>query len=1107
MARLKCIGIKIFIVLFLLISIAPYTTVSATNREEIPRKNILIINSYHKGYAWTDDVTNAISDTMKTSELTTVLYTEYMDWKRDPSESTHEHFYERIKDKYNGVSIDMIIANDDVALDFAIRHREELLDDAPIVFSGVNQTGVDEIIQNRDNITGIIEAIDPTGTINMALEIDPSIKNVFVLFDNSESGISTGRLVLDKLYNMGIPISVYPLNNLSYNQLMNKVDKLDSDSILLVTTYYSDATGTTMEYEQFYGELSANSAVPMYSIYDYTLNHGAIGGDMLSGYLLGKSTADLAIQILQGDNPNEIPFITENTSRNVVDYEQLQRFNIPLSKLPDGSEVINKPFSFYEEYKVLVISTISVFVVLVLLIGSLIFYIKQVKKVKKKLIESNERFALAANGSDAVIWDVDMATDEYYFPDIWYEILGYEKGELNEARGGWMRIIHPDDILGEVMQRKEHLEGSSQYYYNEYRMLNKSGNYTWFQARGKVMRDRNGVNTRFAGSMTDITDRKEVELELQKSYEELEATYEELTALQDELTQQYDKLVENQGILSRSEERYRLITEATNDGICDIDYLTNEYFYSQRWRELLMEEGRISESLMVTDRIHPDDLRMYLKSLEEHKLCKSEFYQCEIRMMQANGVYKWFLVRGRVLFDANGEIYRMAGSITDIELLKQSQRKLHELAYHDALTELPNRVSLKNEFGRFVEQGVDIKAAVLFMDIDHFKNINDSMGHTYGDQLLVKVSERLNSLSDGNQAFFRFGGDEFVILLTHIEGDDEVITFTEILIQSIKEPFVLSESQVHISASIGIAKYPEDGLNIEDLLMNADVAMYKAKSNHLGEYVFYNQKMQDSFNERMVIESHLRDAITNQEFSLQYQPQVNLHNGETYGFEALIRWNNPELGFVSPLTFIKVAEDCQLIIPIGEWALRTACVFIKNIHDQGYEGYRVSVNISVVQLMQDAFTSMVLTVLEETGLSPEYLELEITESIIMESLERNISKLQLLREKGIAIALDDFGTGYSSLSYLRQLPITTLKIDKSFIDSFLGRNGDISITSSIISVGHDMGLEVVAEGVELEEQLSLLKELKCDKVQGYFISKPIPSNEVVNWIESQVMGD
>ncbi|WP_379130270.1 ABC transporter substrate binding protein [Paenibacillus sp. sgz500958] len=969
------LGLGIIIGILFLAASTPAVT---SAMYEQPEQNVLILNSYHKGFDWTDDQNEGIEAQLRNANNIPTIYTEYMDWKRYPNIDNLNRFYEMIKSKYRNVHIDVIIVTDDSALNFAISHRKEILNDAPIVFSGVNQVGVNNV-KSLDRITGVVEEINPVETIRMALEVNPSLKNVYVVFDNSESGLSTGKMVIDKILSMNLGLQLYPMNRLSSAEIFTKAAELTSDSIILMTTYYSDSTGQITEFDRFSSQLSQSSSVPVYHIYDFGLNHGAFGGSMISGTIQGQEAANMAIQVLQGWNFDYIPILSKNTVRNVFDYNELQRFDISLKKLPEGSEIINKPFSFYETYKSLVISIIAAFVILITFIAILLFYVGLVRRMRKNLERSNERFGLATYGSDAVIWDVDMSTMIYYFSDSWYELLGYEKDEIDETHGGWRNILHPEDAEEEKEQRKLHLEGRSAYYYSEYRMLAKSGDYKWFQARGKVLRSPTGEFIRFAGSMTDVTDRKGVENKLQMSYQELESTYEELTALQDELVEQYNKVVENQKLLQISEEKYRL------------------------------------------------------------------------------------------------------------------------LAYNDALSGLPNRLSLTEELGTFIEQHSGSHAALFFLDIDNFKYINDTMGHSFGDQLLVKVGERLLGPADGRSKHFRFGGDEFVILLKDIAGPGEAIVYADALVQEFKEPFLLGDSVVHISTSIGIATYPESGVSAEELLKNADIAMYKAKEAGKGIYVLYGQAMQQHFDERMIIEKHLRNVITNNELSLHYQPLVELGTGSVWGFEALLRWNSPVLGFVSPLSFIKIAEDCRLIIPIGEWVLRTASTFIVDLQNKGYEGYHVSVNISVIQLMLDDFTDMVESVLQETGLRPELLELEITESIFMESFEAISAKLEFLRAKGISIALDDFGTGYSSLSYLKQLPINTLKIDKSFIDS-IDTPSNMALASSIVTIGHDMGLNVTAEGVETVEQLAFLERTNCDKIQGYYFSKPIPEGQVEAWI-------
>ncbi|MCL6456377.1 MAG: EAL domain-containing protein [Gorillibacterium sp.] len=1096
------INVKRYMVILLLLLSVQFLLPSIARSEEQSDKRILILNSYHKGFTWTDNQTDGIEEAIKSSGAPFIVYTEYMDWKRSPTEESKSLVYQTLKINYAKKKIDLVITTDDAALQFALLHRAELLGNAPIVFSGVNQSGVENIVGNEHNITGVIEEIDPTETIQMALQINPFLKYVYVLFDRSESGVSTGKLVMEKLQDSLPELSGIPMDNLTFDQLKKKVAGLRGDSILLMTTYHSDINGNSIETERFTNELSQASTVPLYHLYDFGLNQGAFGGNMISGRLQGENAAGLALKILAGKNPDELPVITDRTSRNVFDYKQLARFKIQSKLLPPGSEVINKPFSFYDTYRTLVLMVAGIFVLLIVLISVMLYYIRLVRKTKLSLALMNVRYELATSGSDAVIWDLDMVTIKYFFSERWYQLLGYKEDEVGEKDGSWVALIHQDDVDETEKRRRMHMAGETDYFNCDFRILTKSGVYKWFQVRGKVRKDATGRNIRFAGSMLDITEQKEDAVKLQNSYQELEITYEELTAMQEELMEQYDRLVDSQEAIARSEERYRLVTEATNDGIWEEDHRTNEAFYSERWYELMeMERDEAKQNPFLIEMIHPDDQELFNQKLNEHIADQTDHYQIEYRLRLGSGEYKWFQGKGKALFDEAGEIYRIAGSNTDIDTLKKSQQSLHELAYYDSLSNLPNKQSLKIELNRSFEMDPFAKAALFFLDIDNFKYINDTMGHKLGDKLLALVGERLVTLSGENTQHFRMGGDEFIVLLQNVKSWDDVVEYAEHLLHCFREPFYLNDSSVHLSASIGVAQYPADGRNTDELLKNADVAMYKAKESRKGSFVIYDESLQRSFDKRMNVEKHLRTAISNQELSISYQPQIKLNSGEVWGFEALIRWSSPVLGFQSPLSFIKIAEDCRLIIPIGEWILRSACSFIKEIHQQGHPDYHISVNISVVQLMQDDFIAMIMLVLKDTDLHPGLLELEITESILVDSFEEIIGKLSLLKAKGIHIALDDFGTGYSSLSYLKQLPITTLKVDKSFIDNIPDNASDVLLAESIITIGHQMGLTVVAEGVETAEQLLFLEKAQCDKIQGYYISKPIPQEEVQAWIE------
>ncbi|MBM6994692.1 EAL domain-containing protein [Paenibacillus sp. DXFW5] len=589
----------------------------------------------------------------------------------------------------------------------------------------------------------------------------------------------------------------------------------------------------------------------------------------------------------------------------------------------------------------------------------------------------------------------------------------------------------------------------------------------------------------------DIEERKQFENKLHQSYQELESANLELTATQEELKENYDKLLENQERLRRSEERYRLVADASNGGIWELDLERNRRYYSPRWFELL---GYSQEDPISTQRleqvIHPDDTPKIQQEITALQAGEKEVFECEYRLLCKDGEYRWFLGRGKALFNEQGRAYRMVGSNIEVHQLRMYQQRMRHLAYYDTLSDLPNRLYLLEEMDALVSRA-NAKAALFFVDTDNFKYINDTLGHKFGDRLLMQASSRLTSLIEDTGMLFRLGGDEFVILLKDVERE-QATALADKLLQGFREPFRIDDSDLFVSVSIGISFYPQDGRTPEEILKNADVAMYAAKEAGKGKYVVFDPVFLQAFNERVHLEKNLRQALTRGEFTIHYQPQLGVRDGHICGFEALIRWNSPELGYVSPLSFIKIAEDSRLIVPIGEWVLEESCAFAKRLEDDGFGMYKIAVNISVVQLLEEDFVSKVLRILQQTGLAPECLELEITESMIMETVDSLVPKLNELKAFGIQIALDDFGTGYSSLGSLKQMPITTLKVDRTFIEHLPEQDDSRSLAKAIVLIGRKMGLQVVAEGVETEQQMQHVRRAKCDIIQGYYISKPLP---------------
>lgn len=442
----------------------------------------------------------------------------------------------------------------------------------------------------------------------------------------------------------------------------------------------------------------------------------------------------------------------------------------------------------------------------------------------------------------------------------------------------------------------------------------------------------------------------------------------------------------------------------------------------------------------------------------------------------------------------------------DITERKVAEKKLHRLAKFDSLTKLPNRASFLEMVNQSIEfhRRLDNKLSVFFVDLDKFKNVNDSFGHSVGDQILVMAAERLSSCCRASDIVGRWAGDEFVLLINHQTHGRSAITVAEKLVEAFRQPFLVSHNRdIDIGCSIGVAQFPDDGESPENLISCADHAMYHAKSSGSNLFRFFTPEMNEQVHQRLKIEADLKTAIKDEQFCLYFQPQVNVVTGELIGVEALIRWQHPEQGLILPDSFITIAEECGLIVPIGNWVLKHAIETAAGWYKQGENPLKMSVNLSPRQFVDEGLPSKLHALLNATGLPPNYLVVEITEGHLLGNSASNVATLNSLKALGIKIAIDDFGTGYSSLSYLRNLPVDIIKIDREFlIDSGTDKTS-AHIVSAIIELSHALELEVVAEGVEYDEQLQLLKKGGCDQAQGFFLGKPMGLEEFSHWFDAQ----
>ncbi len=796
-------------------------------------KHILVLNSYHRGFKWTDDTVASFLETLESlsPEHKYAFYIEYLDWKKYPTQKNIENMYANLRYKYGSKPIDLIVATDDKALELAINYRQEQLKNISIVFTGVSQDSFKLLSNDQENITGVIENIDLEPTIQIAKLIKPDFNKIYTIHDFTESGIAMNKEVSSTVKSIDESLNCIALPPMAVDDIIASVKELPSDSIVLITTFYRDAQGLIVENSEFASLISKYSNVPVFSLYDFYLGYGVIGGAVLQGSKQGELAAKLANDYFDDKNLKSLTPVVDPKTEVIVDYNEITKYKVDIDKLPKNTVILNKPLSFKESNPEAYYLVMTVIFLLIILVLSLIYYTRRLIRTKRQLESQNEK-----------------------------------------------------------------------------------------------------------------------------------------------------------------------------------------------------------------------------------------------------------------LHDLYEQVYN-------------SEEELKKLVYFDSLTKLPNRIALTNDIQEHVKQQESITAALMIIDIDNFKYINDTLGHHFGDEFLIEIAKIFLNLSSQSIRVYRIGGDEFAFLVTASMPQIEIAA--QEIMNCFHKPIYMDKIKIHTTLSMGIAVYPFAGKTVQQLLKNADIAMYEAKQRGKERYVFFDDVMNYRIIEKTKIEHNLQFELDNKEFMLYFQPQYKTSNDKISGFEALIRWKSRELGMVPPNDFIKIAEESQKIVAIGKWVFVNSCDFTSKLIKRGYKDIKVSVNISIVQLIQDDFTDFILATIESKNLDFKLIELEITETVLIRSVQEAYTKLETLRSKGVSISLDDFGTGYSSLSYLQNLPITTLKMDRAFVEDITKNTITENLASFIISMAHKLNLEVIAEGVETKLQLDILKKYNCDKVQGYYYSKPVPEEQAFLLLESK----
>ena len=669
--------------------------------------------------------------------------------------------------------------------------------------------------------------------------------------------------------------------------------------------------------------------------------------------------------------------------------------------------------------------------------------------------------SLMENSSDIITILESDGTIRYQSASI-HRILGYVPDELLGQQ--IFELVHPDDVhpVKKSFTKLTKRPGIAPV---EFRFRHKNGSWRTLEAVGTNLLADPAVRGIVVNSR-DSTARKKVEEALRES-----------------------------------EERYALAMAGANDGVWDWNLKTNTVYYSASWKRLLgYEQNELGSSPDEwLNRVHPEDITRLHSCVAAHVEGRTPQYECEYRIRHKDGRDLWMISRGIAVRGPDGVIHRLVGSQSDIGHRKQAEERLLHDALHDALTGLPNRALFVDRvsscFSR-LQRHKDFLFAVLFLDLDRFKLVNDGLGHVVGDKLLVEVGRLLQACIRPEDTVARIGGDEFTLLLSDIDDLSSATRVAHRILNALTVPVKVDGQELYVTASIGIALSAIGYSKPEDLIRDADTAMYRAKASGKARHQVFDTSMHERAVALLQMETDLRRAVERGEFMVYYQAIRSIPGARVVGFEALLRWQHPERGMVLPMDFIPVAEDTGLIIPIGWWVLHESCRQMRAWQQElalqePLNPLHISVNLSSSQFSQPDLLAQVVDILRDTGLDPHSLNLEITESVVIDNPKFAHETIRQLRSMGIKLCIDDFGTGYSSLSYLLRYPIDTLKIDRSFVSGMGSGISNAAIVQSIVSLAHNLGMDVVAEGVETEEQLLHLTGIQCEHAQGYLFSKPV----------------
>ena len=1021
-------------------------------------KNVQIILSYSVDFPSYPDITQAFQDSLADYDLNFVYLDSKNNWSNEYQTITSQYLAK--KQQLATEKFDLIITVDDNALNFVRNNYTSMYADIPVIFMGINDVNKLNWAKNQTHFTGFYEAPSFTENLLYAQNLFPESDTIHIINDASPSTRANTKQLIRAAHSLNINnrLHLLSLEDLNWNQLEQSLSMIPSNEPIILLSAYIDNTGERRTFQHGLNGLLENTDAAIITFWSHGLGKGILGGHIINPYKHAEAAANYAKAVLQGSPITSLPIIYTSPNSNEFDKQIINEHQLDLSLFPADTSFTNPSKPILHSLWFIILLASIIVICLVVAVTYLTLQIRRRTRAESALLREKALLAGIINTiPDHIVYkdkdyryQVSNSAFENFVKLSKSKLIGNSDHDLFENK--IISLFHPMD--NKVISTGKEVRCTE---------------YIGLEQGDSAILDI--IKTPFYDNKGKLSGIISIARDISQSYKQQE----ENRLLATFFKQSSEGMV----IVSK---RGRILT--VNPALITMTGFSSEQLIGSSFRKVLANASYQAYRNMSID----------LKSTGK--------WQGEMEYITLTQQAQPGWVIATSVLDENGQISHFVASFSDISKLKRSQHKLQHLAHHDALTGLPNRTFLTQKLSGMISKArkQEKQLAVAFLDLDRFKNINDTLGHLFGDKLLRVIAQRMYNQLKENEVVARIGGDEFILILDPSDGLDALATRLDMLNQKIQEMVYIDGKEIMTCASIGVSLYPEDGTSSELLFQHADTALYSAKEAGRAMHKFYASALTIQAKERLTIESHLAKALEYKEMSLVYQPIYDFKQQKFVKVEALLRWHTPKLGQVPPDKFIPIAEETGGILSIGNWVLEKACRTMVQWQQRSCQIQRIAINVSRIQIARQNIFETVKAILELTHCKPQWIEIEVTESAIMNLSKDGLKQLTQLKEFGVSISIDDFGTGQSSLSSLKTLPVSTLKIDKSFVQDMPENENDVEIARLILQMSKVLNVRSVAEGVETTEQALELKNMGCDLCQGYLFSKPLSEEALSDFI-------